>query len=401
MPLFRVIDVIAQNEFCQVRCLIEDREHLVEWKGEPPVRGQIWEVQGEDLTATPTLISSPSAPWNPASDVMRWRKPLSANGPTRMEILRQRATIRRAVRMALDEGGFTEIEAPLLVRGTTPDIAVESFAVGDRYLVTSTEYQLKRLVVGGMDKIYSLTKNFRADDAGTFRNPEFTMLEWGRVGCSMELIQADAEAVLSKALAALNLGDTLTYQGRKLDMSRPWKRETVAQAVHRVTGVSIDSYTAESCYNAARSAGAIMREEWKTDRNFVFSLLMDAIQPKLGDTGPLFLTRWPAFQTTSANPDSDPFFVDRAELFIAGIELADGFAGLADANLQAYLFDQALAERKRLGMQSVTLDAAYLDAMKQGGPYGAGMAMGFDRLVMLLTDQPTIGSVLAFAWDEV
>jgi lysyl-tRNA synthetase class 2 len=128
---------------------------------------------------------------------------------------------------------------------------------------------------------------------------------------------------------------------------------------------------------------------------------MDHLQPRFGETRPLFLCEWPMFQTTSAKNSEDGTTVDRSELYIGGIEIADGFAGLADVNLQSMFFDYALAKRKAEGQAAVELDQKYLDAMKLGAPYGAGMALGFDRLVMLLTNQPTIKNVLALAWDEL
>jgi len=120
------------------------------------------------------------------SDTSRWQRPVSAEGGlSRMEILQRRHKIRRAARDYLDGQGFTEIDVPLLVHGASPDIAIDSFKIGDRYLISSAEYQLKRLAVGGFERLYSLTKNFRSGDMSSVRNPEFSMLEWGRVGGDM------------------------------------------------------------------------------------------------------------------------------------------------------------------------------------------------------------------------
>jgi lysyl-tRNA synthetase class 2 len=395
--LVRIVDVRHKGKECFVVFLSEDRETETLWRGEAPAVGDVCEIGAED--AAPQIIAS-AENWPSENDALRWRKPPEGSNLTRMEILRRRACVRRAVRATLDESGFIEIDAPLLVRGTTPDGAVESFQIGDRYLATSTEYQMKRLAVGGFEKIYSLTQNFREGDAGTYRNPEFTMLEWGRVGAAMDEIEADTENFTLAAIRALDLPEVITYQGRKIDMRAPWERLSVAEAIQRITGAPMPNFEAAACRAALKKAHVKVRPSWADNRDFLFSLLMDAIQPSLGAGRPLFLTDWPLYQTTSAAP-KDKKTANRSELFIAGIEIADGFAGLADVNLQMWAFNYALEMRKAAGQAPVALDEKYLDAMRLGAPYGAGMALGFDRLVMLLTDQPQIKNVLTFAWDEL
>ncbi len=334
-----------------------------------------------------------------SNDSTRWQQPVSPGGPSRLQILERRHIIRRAVRAWLDKEGFLEIDAPLLVRGTTPDPAVESFVVGDRYLSTSTEYQMKRLAAGGFERLYSLTQNFRAGDGGPLRNPEFTMLEWGRIDAGVAAIENDAEGFVSAAMGALGLGETLTFQGRRIDMRRPWERVGVAEAIRRVTGAPFDEFDLATCRRAAAAADIEIRDDWAQDRDFLFSLLMTHIQPRLGWDRPVFLREWPLYQTTSAAGDGK--IADRSELLVAGMELSDGFAALADADIQAHLFQQALERRQAAGQVAVELDHRYLEAMRVDPPFGAGMALGFDRLVMLLTDQPSIRNVLALAWDEL
>jgi len=335
------------------------------------------------------------------SDQIRWRKPLNSNGTSRIDVLKQRHIIRKAVREYLDNEDFIEIDSPLLVRGTTPEVGVESFAVGDHYLATSTEYQMKRLAIGGFKKIYSLTQNFRPGDLSTYRNPEFTMLEWGRVGEPMSKIEEDAENFTLSAMAKLDLPETITYQGHKVDMRKPWERISVSKAVHRITGASIDDFELSSFRKAVEAAGITVREQWAEDYDFLFSVLMDYVQERLGFEKPVFLCDWPMFQTTSAKGKDDGKTAERSELFIAGVEVGDGFAGLIDASLQATLFENALKTRKKNNQPAVELDYKYLAAMRSGAPSGAGMAIGFDRLVMVLTDQPCIKNVLTLGWDEL
>lgn len=403
--LIRIIDVhTASNGECLVTFYQADTQTQVVWQGDAPQIGDVIETDLAYPGRDARLIGRPQEnAWTPEeNDALRWRVPVSDTGMNRMQVLRQRHHIRQAIRRYLDSVDFTEIDSPLLVHGTTPDVAVESFALDDRYLVTSTEYQMKRLAIGGFEKIYSLTQNFRPGDISTYRNPEFTMLEWGRVGQSMREIEKDAEELVMSAMRALGLSDTLVYQGQKIDMRGPWKRLSVVEAIEQTTGVLIDDFNSEAYAKALRAAGVDVRADWMEHSDFLFTLLMDHIQPQLGNEYPVFITEWPLYQTTSsARNEDDPRCAARSELFIAGVELSDGFAGLADAALQEMSFSFMAGRREAGDQKAVEIDHRYLNAMRLGAPHGAGMAMGFDRLVMLLTDQPHIRNVLAFNWDEV
>ena len=402
--IIRVIDVQAATEGCKVVYAVEDTETLCLWEGTPPKTGDVFVIDTQNPgKGARKLGEAAEGSWTAGNDALRWRKPVTPGGVSRMEILRRRHIIRRAVRGFLDQQGFMEIDAPLLVRGASPDLAVGAFGVGDRYLVSSTEYQLKRMAIGGFTRLYSLTQNFRKGDSnGRYRNPEFTMLEWGRVGGDMRQIEDDVEIMVAQALDQLGLSSTITYQGQEINLARPWEKLSVLAAIERFTGIAVNDFDVASCRKAAEAAGMEIREDWANNRDFLFSLLMDHIQPQLGREHPVFLTEWPMFQTTSATADAtDPTLANRSELFIAGIELSDGFAGLADVDLQTQFINHALSLRVSAGQEVVALDEKYLAAMRLGAPYGAGMALGFDRLVMLLTDQSHIDNVLAFGWDEL
>ncbi len=407
MPLdtiVRIIDVTSANDRCAVVYYIEDQGFSCVWQGAAPSIGDIYLIDtacpGKD--ARKLAEASPQR-WVHGNDAVRWRLPSpQTSGLSRMEVLRRRHKIAKAVRAYLDTQGFTEIDTPLLVHGTTPDTCIDSFPLDGRYLISSSEYQLRRLVVGGMTKVYSLTKNFRRGDQSTCRNPEFTMLEWGRAGSAMKDIENDTEAFIAEAMDALKLPPTVSYQGRDINMKAPWSRMSVAEAIERVTGASMPDFELSSCRKAALATGLNIKADWLENRDFLFSLVMDFIQPQLGVNRPVFITQWPFFQTTTASPDPDnPTLAQRSELFVAGIEIADGFGDLTDGVLQERLFRTAQETRMREGMEAVDLDEKYLASMLLGYPYGAAMALGFDRLVMLLTNQPQINSVLAFGWDEV
>jgi lysyl-tRNA synthetase class 2 len=330
---------------------------------------------------------------------MRWRKPI-AGGGSRMSVLRQRHLIRRAVRELLDREDFLEIDSPLLVRGTTPDSTITSFAVAGRYLATSTEYQIKRLMAGGFERLYTLTQNFRDRDQGARHNPEFTMLEWARVGADLAAIEHDAENLVWAAHLALGGTGILSYQGHAIDLRRPWAHITIAEATRQATGVSLPDFEAPSIRKALTTANVAIPPQWIEDRRFLFTLLVDHLQHHLGFERPVFVREWPSFSTSSA-PEGPGGIAERSELVIASVELSDGFPSLRDVERQRRALERQLELRRLDGSVSVDLDEKYLESLTLGLPAMSGMALGFDRLVMLLTNQPRIETVLAFAWDEL
>lgn len=335
-----------------------------------------------------------------SADRERWNRP-DKDGRIRRELLWQRHLIKRAVRDYLHDEGFLEIDMPLLVRGTTPDVEIDSFAVEDRYLGTSTEYQIKRMEAGGFEKLYTLTQNFRRGDRGRFRNPEFTMLEWARVGGTLRQIEEDVEKFTLHAHRALGGGGSLSYGGHTVDLTPPWDRLSVREAVEKYVGVALPDFTAESFAAALEAANIEVKDEWRNDTVFLFTVLLDHIQGSLGFEKPVFLCDWPNFLTSSAHINETGAFTERSELFIAGVEISDGFPSLTDAARQRDNFAAQLARRKKEEKPAVELDQKYLAMMDDGLPPGAGMALGFDRLVMVLTGCTDIASVLAFNWDEL
>ena len=200
--------------------------------------------------------------WSPLSDGMRWRR--TVGGPSRIQRLRQRQDILQAIRESLRDQDFLEVETPLLVKGTCPDTEIESFCVRDPagevegYLVTSTEYQLKRLMVGGIDRVFSLTQNFRAGDRGRFHSYEFTMLEWGRAFGDLDEIEEDAVRFIRKAFQKLYPTQTkVSYNGYEIDfMEAPWERLSVREAFKKYLGLeNLVNFSLETLTTASRAAG--------------------------------------------------------------------------------------------------------------------------------------------------
>lgn len=399
----RVIHVdTPSGKPCRVVLMVGDREHEIAWTDAPPVPGDIFLVNSDHPPGVIRKIgaSVPGA-WNAEGDGMRWRR-RAADGTTRMEILHKRHIIRRAIRDYFDREGFIEIDAPLLVHGTTPDAVIQSFSVGERYLTTSTEFQIRRLEAGGFDKLYTLAKNFRMGDGeGSTRNPEFTMLEWARVGEDLQATEDDAEAFICAAYKALGGGNSLTYQGHKISLKRPWKRMSVVEAVQKHTGTSLPDFSLISIRKAVEAAGIDVKSAWAEDRVFLFSVLLDHLQQYLGFEHPIFLHNWPSFLTSTAQSKEGYEISARSELFIAGLELSNGFPSLTNYEEHMKSFQKQKDRRKTESSPDIKLDENYIQALRLGLPEEASIALGFDRLVMVLTDQADIRNVLAFSWDEV
>ena len=387
-----------------------ERHVLALGPGQPPLEpGDLVTLSLAAAGATVVAIHGRAgAAWDPEGDGTRWRR--SSASPSRMELLWQRQTVLRAVREYFFEQGFLEVQAPLLVRGTCPDAHLDSLRVGDAvhdaaYLTTSTEYQIKRLVVGGFEKVFTLTQNFRGADVGDRHNPEFTMLEWARAFASLDAIDHDAEALVRRAFRALHPGrETLSYAGREVRVDGPtWERLTLRDAFARHLGLSLDETMSPASLRAeVGRTGVSVPETFLADDHLLVSFLVDAVQGHLGAATPTFLKEWPSHMTSSAAllPGA-PALADRSELILAGLELSDGFPSLRDAELQARLFEREHARRAEEGKAAVAIDGRYLEALRQGIPPGAGMALGVDRLVMVLTGRSHIRDVIPFAWDEL
>lgn len=395
----RIVDV-APNA---VTFFVGPVSQTVDWPAnmETPKQGEVYEISFSPDLEIHRKLATPldNIDW-PNSDTMRWRKQ-NASGKNRMEILKQRHLIKRAVRDYLHEQDFIEIDMPLLVPGATPDAEIDSFSFEDRYLVTSCEYQIKRMEIGGFDRSYTFTQNYRLGDLSRYRNPEFTMIEWARVGQTLTDIESDSEQFLNRANQALGGQKIIQYQGHTIDITPPWDRISVRGAIEKHIGVALEDFSAQSLIKAAEAANLPVKEEWREDTIFLFSLVMEHLQTMLGFGKPIFLQEWPKLMTSSADLDASGKFTQRSELFIAGVELSDGFPSLTDYERQKTSFQQQVDRRKEIGHMHVEIDHKYLESMREGFPSGAGMALGFDRLVMVLTDQATLNDVLAFGWDEL
>lgn len=341
------------------------------------------------------------ATFDASGDALRWRRP--AQSPSRMQRLRQRQHLQMRLRNWFVAEGFLEIEAPLLVPAPSPEVQFDPVSTDSGFLITSPEFQMKRLLVGGFEQIFALVPCFRGKEISPRHNPEFTMLEWYRANAPLEAITTDLERLLTVLLEDFPESDPAL---KALDWTHPWPRVTVSAVFREQLHVELEPpggplLEAASLRAAAEAAGHGSGLEGAETYEEVFFRLWDQIEPQLGRQAPVFVHDWPLPLASLAQPCPEhPGFADRVELYLNGLELGNGFGELTDPDEQRRRFMQDLRNREHAGQPEVPLDEAFLQALAQGLPPSAGMAVGFDRLVMLITGASSIREVLAFEWTE-
>lgn len=318
--------------------------------------------------------------------------------------LRQRQTIISTIREDFSSQDFLEVETPLLVKKTSPDVYIDSVAVKEGFLITSTEYQIKRLIAAGISKVFTLTKNFREGDVGRYHSSEFTMLEWGRAKASLKEIEQDAMRFIWKAFHSLFPNqDSLNFNGYNIVFTTNlWESLTVREAFKEYLKLDdLEDFSLKPLLSASKKVGISLPLHFQDETSLVMSFLLDQLQKHLGKKVPTFLREWPFYLTSSAPiNEKDPHVAERSELYIGGIEIANGFPFLRDAQQQRILFEQQLRKRKEIGKTLFENDEKYIEALKELPP-GAGMALGIDRLVMVLTEASSLADVQAFTWEEL
>lgn len=302
------------------------------------------------------------------------------------DALRQRHRVLQAVRGYFDGLGFVEVETPVAVPSPGLELHLDAFEMVGlkqrRWLQTSPEYHMKRLLAAGMGNIYQLCKTFRRDEQGSLHEPEFTMLEWYRPNAGSLEMMRDTERLVAQAARLLRGSTRIPGLRGAVDLTPPWEELTVAEAFARY---------------ASRPLDELLRDE-----DAFYLSLIDEVEPNLGRGRPTFLTRYPASMAALARlcPD-DPSVADRFEAYIDGVELCNGFGELVDAAEQRRRLERDAQQRRRLNKTPYPIDERFLAALEQGLPASGGNALGVDRLVMLLLGARCVQDVVAFASDRV
>lgn len=324
------------------------------------------------------------------------------------EAVRARARLAAAVRGHLAARGYEEVETPCLVPapGMEPHIAAfETRFVAERggpgeglWLHTSPEYAMKRLLARGLPRIFQLARVFRNGELSPHHNPEFTMLELYRAGTDYRGIMEDLEELVGACALALCAGHEVCGPAGALDLSPPFERRSVADAFRARAGIDLAACggSGERLAAAARAAGLDPGPPGEAFDDVFFRIFLERVEPGLGAARPVYLVDWPAPLAALARlKPGDPGLAERFELYAGGLELANGFSELTDASEQRRRLLAEREQRRRLGRPLHPVDERFLADLSRMPPAG-GVALGFDRLLMLLTGARSIEEVLLF-----
>jgi len=289
--------------------------------------------------------------------------------------IEQRARILQQVRAFFVDHTFLEVETPCRIPANAPELHIDALTSGGAVLHTSPELAMKRLLAAGYPDLFQLCRVWRADEHGSRHLPEFTLLEWYRRDASYADLMADCEALLLHLVPS----GSFSWQGQAIDLTSPWPRLTVAEAFRRHASCSIDQALASGHFD---------------------EILTAEVEPSLGP-GPIFLIDYPAPLAALARlKPGEPAVAERCELYLGGLELANGFSELTDPHEQRRRFNADEQSRRTAGKPPQSIPEPYLQDLPNLPPC-AGIALGVDRLVMLLTDAAQIGDVVAFTPEQL
>jgi lysyl-tRNA synthetase, class II len=360
----------------------------------------------DNLTLLAKALRPLPEKWHGLADVeARYRQrylDLATNEESR-RVFEARAAIVKGIREFLDARGFLEVETPMMqvIPGgaTARPFKTHHNALDiDLYLRIAPELYLKRLLVGGIPRVYEINRNFRNEGISTRHNPEFTMLEfyWAYADYRqmMDLTEELLAGLAERAAKVLGK-EGVTWEGKSVDLSRPWQRLTMREAITRYAGVADERLETLESVRAVLVEKAIAIPPGGTYGHLLMGLFEHTVEEHL--FAPVFITDHPTDVSPLAKqrPD-DPRFTERFELYIAGMEVANAFSELNDPDVQAERFRQQVAAREAGDAEGHLYDADYVRALEHAMPPAAGIGVGIDRLTMLLADRQSIRDVILF-----
>jgi lysyl-tRNA synthetase class 2 len=298
--------------------------------------------------------------------------------PAVLQILALRATVLGAVRRFFEARDFVEVETPAIVPSPGLDVHLEAFEVRTPrgkpagWLATSPEYQMKRLLSAGAERIFQLCRSYRGEEHGQHHEREFTMLEWYRADATSDDVIRDTEELVAFLAEAIDQPAP--------ELQPPWQRLTVEEALQFHANVEIDP---------------LVRDE-----ESFFRVWAEDVQPRLGTERPVVVTDWPSSMASLARLKPNGM-ADRFEAFFRGVELCNGFGELTDAAEQRRRFANDQAQRQAAGAPVYPIDERFLEDLERGMPESGGNALGVDRLLMLLVGADSIQAVMPFPEERL
>ena len=327
----------------------------------------------------------------------------------RLPRLKARGRILAALRAWFAAQDFVEVDTPILQRAPGAEVHLKGFATeleapdGARqtlWLQTSPEFAMKKLLAGGVPRLFQLAHVFRNGERSELHHPEFTMLEWYRAGQDYETLMRDCEALLRTAMQAV-AADALRWQGHRCDPALPAERLSVADAFARDAGLDLlasvapDGRTDTAMLVRAATGAGIRTHEGDGWDDVFFRIVFQCIEPRLGFGRPTILHDYPvSMAALSQRKAGDPRLAERFELYVCGVELANAFGELTDAVEQRARLAADMADKQRRYGTSWPIDEDFIAALAHGLPACSGIALGIDRLVMLATGAQRIEDVL-------
>lgn len=306
------------------------------------------------------------------------------------DALIERARLLKALRAFFDSKNVIEVDTPLLSRSTITDVQLEGIQVPYQnetlYLQTSPEYAMKRLLAAGMPCIYQLGKVFRSDEAGRYHNPEFTMLEWYRLGFTLEDLMDETDALLHEILG-----------------SKPAQRFSYQALFEQYCHVNPHTASLEELKTIALEKITISEGLSGADKDTWLHLLFShVIEPQIGFDAPVFVYDYPASQSALAETvvKNNITVAKRFEVYVRGIELANGYQELCNVDEQLARFENDNKHRREAGLNEKPIDPLFVEALQQGLPACSGIALGVDRLIMLVLNKTHIEEVLPFTHKQ-
>ena len=286
-----------------------------------------------------------------------------------------RARMTKAIRSFFEMNGYLHVETPSLIPAPAPEAHIDAIRAGDLYLQTSPELCMKRLLSEGFSRIFQISKCFRDKERGDLHLPEFTMLEWYRTGTDYTGLMEECQDLFLYICDGLHLQKPLCYGGRKIDLSPPWERLSVEDAFRNLGSITVEEALRKGLFE---------------------EVMVEKIEPHLGWDTPTFLFDYPASMAALARLRKDNKAVaERFEFYIGGLELANGFSELNDADEQRTRFEEECRKRTDSHRQVYPVPERFLNALPSM-PDAAGIALGIDRLAMILTNAARIDQVVAF-----
>ena len=298
----------------------------------------------------------------------------------RKKALQQRARILQGIRQFFIEKGYLEVETPHRIPTPAPESHIEAIPSDTWFLHTSPELCMKRLMAAGYDKIFQICRCWRERERGSRHLPEFTLLEWYKSGGDYRLLMEECEELIRSVLSTVGLGQKIIFRGHDIDLSNPWERISVKEAFH--------------CYARTSVPEALKK-------NLFDEIMVQDIEPNLGVEKPTFIYDYPAERGALARlKQEDSTVAERFELYIGGLELANGFSELVDSKEQRKRFHAENKNRQSLGKGTYSMPDKFLAELDDMPP-SAGIALGVDRLAMVFLDSETIDEVVAFTPEEL